>query len=48
MNDIISSKHFDCIIYADDTTLSSALTNFHTIDNNNFDLELESISDWLK
>ena len=49
MNDIMySSKHFDFIIYADDTTLSSVLTTFHTINTNNVDLELESISDCLK
>ena len=30
------------------TTLSTVLTTFHTIYNNNVDLELESISDWLK
>ena len=49
MNDInYSSKYFDFIFYADDTTFSSVLTTFHTIYNNNVDLELESISDWLK
>ena len=48
MNDInYSSKYFDLIIYADDTTLSSVLTTFHTI-YSNVDLELESTSDWLK
>ena len=48
MNIMYSSKYFDFIIYADDTTLSSVLTILHTIDNNNVDLELESISDWLQ
>ncbi len=51
INHIVNSSNlFDFIIYADDTTLSNTLENIIRNKNNtdNINMELASISDWLK
>ena len=45
----MSSKLFELIIYADDTTLSGILNTRYTyIDILHINSELDNISDWLK
>ena len=45
----MSSKLFELIIYADDTTLSGILNTRYTyIDIFHINSELDNISDWLK
>ena len=49
INDLCNaSKQFKMIIYADDTTLYPTLDVFGNYINNNFNLELTKVTDWLK
>ena len=48
----LSRDLFECIAYADDTTITSTLNNFDgpcgRIKSNNINIELNNISNWLK
>ena len=51
ISDIVyATKHFELLLYADDSTLSSSLGYFNTQSNivNDINAELEKVSVWLK